>query len=406
MFEETLIRQIIDAWHADQSHPNRGREQKPLPDFGDVRVLIETAFLASIRKEEERPITFSITLLQKDNMKQKLTPGRSQIIMSFNENVPFSPDSVTKLASAFDPMTTSLTVSSKDNSKTVYEIWGVMFYSPPEKLFHTNSCVIGDLNMTVPDIMIVTAVAPGALMIYRGDTVIGRLLSGRFERAIPTPFVSNAMGQYIYNLIKNHEGFSKFQNPYWHVYIKSLIYLLSEASLRSHGGTIVLVPDDKIREYKKYIHPRYVFCEEFLLEGLPERILKEEGENVLESHCMMALRYEYSKRIDFLAQLSCTDGALIISNKLHLLLFASTLNAPKWNGIARIGPDGFGGGGEIYYFSKLGTKHNSAINFVGACSDSIAFVISQDGPVKGFIRKDEKTVLCWPDCLVSMFSSP
>jgi len=65
MFEEAIIQEIIEAWSANQAHPYRDRKQKPLPTPQDIRAILETAFLASIRHEEGRPVAFSITLLYK-----------------------------------------------------------------------------------------------------------------------------------------------------------------------------------------------------------------------------------------------------------------------------------------------------------------------------------------------------
>jgi hypothetical protein len=47
-------------------------------------------------------------------------------------------------------------------------------------------------------------------------------------------------------------------------------------------------------------------------------------------------------------------------------------------------------------------QSTSAVAFVGVCTKAIAFVISQDGPVRAFVRQDDQTVLCWPNCSTSM----
>jgi len=403
MFEEAIIQEIIEAWSANQAHPYRDRKQKPLPTPQDIRAILETAFLASIRHEEGRPVAFSITLLYKDfDGEEERRSGHRYMIMTFSESIPFTVDAITKIAPAFDSKTTSLIVAPIDKLKPEYEIWGAIFYGPSTNRFDEIPLVIGDLSLSRPDDMTVTAVSPGSLVISRGGGVIGRFLFGNFEKAVPTPFVSRAMGQYIMDIIKNHKGFEQFQNSYWHIYRDTLLYLLSEVSTRGHGGTIVLIPSSKAQEYKSLIDSKYVFKENFNLEDLLNRILKEKSSEILFN---IALNKKYTERVAFLAQLSCIDGALILTDKLHLLSIGSTLSAPKWNGDIVKGPDGFGGGGERFDTSKLGTKHNSAINFVGACPGCIVFVISQDGPVRGLVRKDEETVLCWPDCLVSMFLS-
>jgi len=79
MFEDRIIQDIINAWQHDQDHLERGRRQRSIPDFDSVRVLIETAFLASLKREEDRSITFSLALLQRDEIdEEQRTSGRSQ----------------------------------------------------------------------------------------------------------------------------------------------------------------------------------------------------------------------------------------------------------------------------------------------------------------------------------------
>lgn len=109
------------------------------------------------------------------------------------------------------------------------------------------------------------------------------------------------------------------------------------------------------------------------------------------------------EKLDVLAQLSCVDGALVLSGSLEVVSFGATLKSPKWEGDVLVGPDGFGGGGRPFDASKLGTRHNSAINSVGASPGAICFVLSQGGPIRGLAKRDAGTVLCWPDCSTSMF---
>jgi hypothetical protein len=97
------------------------------------------------------------------------------------------------------------------------------------------------------------------------------------------------------------------------------------------------------------------------------------------------------------------DGALVITEKFEVLSFGATLRAPRWKGQVVVGPYGFIDGGEEFEHRMLGTRHHSVMNFIGECAESIGFVISQDGPIRGFIKKDAETLLCWPDCRVSMF---
>jgi sensor domain DACNV-containing protein len=406
MFEAELLEKIIQAWEADQKQPYKYRDQEPLLDIRDVRAIIEKSFLASIKREEERSITFSIALLPKNKVgEEQVAPGLKPIIMTFDPSLPLTVESITKLAVAFDPRTTALIAGPVDHNKTEYEIWGTILFRDRMNRFNEIPVGFEDIyNMNRPDVMIVTAVSAGSLIVTRGDSQIGRFINGEFIKAIPSPFYTKAMGNYIIDLIKGDKGYIDHQNSYWHLYRDSLDYLLREASERGHGGTIILISDKKIEDYKAFFTRNYMSTESLQIQYLLNKILTPSKE--YEISIRVALNKIYSERLNILAQLTCTDGALILSSCLEVLSFGSKLMASnnKWQGDVVIGPDGFGGGGEKFDTSRLGTRHNSAINFVGACPESIAFVISQDGPVRGFTKKDNNTILCWPDCRVSMFA--
>jgi hypothetical protein len=110
-----------------------------------------------------------------------------------------------------------------------------------------------------------------------------------------------------------------------------------------------------------------------------------------------------SERIQLIAQYASIDGALILCDLLDMVSFGTKLSADTWSGAVLVGPDGFNRGGGHFRYDQLGTRHKSAIDFVGENENVIAFVISQDGPIRGFAKRDHETILCWPDCTVSMF---
>jgi hypothetical protein len=113
------------------------------------------------------------------------------------------------------------------------------------------------------------------------------------------------------------------------------------------------------------------------------------------------LAYEMLQGI---GQLAAVDGALVMDSGFAVLAFGTTLSAPDTASGAVAGPDGFGRAeGGSFEIGRYGTRHSSAMHFAAAVPDSIVFVISQDGPVRAFRRRDEETVEVWPDCRTSMF---
>jgi hypothetical protein len=403
MFEKNIFEKIIRAWELDQNHPLRNRHKKRIPEINQLSTIIETAFLASLKREEGYPITFSIALLLKEDIEKELSTGLRQVILAFDKRLPFTVESITKLAAAFDSRTSALIIEPKNNEKDRFDIWGTMLFGTSEHSFNQIPASVDDLNLSRPDVLIVTATSAGSLLITRGDSQIGRFAVGEFTSAVPNPFTSHAMGNYIIDAIKKDKGFHEHKNLYWHVHRDSVDYLLSGTSSRGHGGTVIIIPENKVTEYREYYHAKYTFTGSLGLEKLIDKMFKYSNhENIL---FKLVVNKKYSERLDALANLACIDGALILSSRLEVLSFGATLKAPeKWRGEVNIGPDSFGGGGGFFDTSKLGTRHNSAIDFVGACPGSVGFVLSQDGPIRGLVRKDNNTVLCWPDCRVSMFA--
>lgn len=229
---------------------------------------------------------------------------------------------------------------------------------------------------------------------------IGRLVIGEFVRATPDPFTVEAMGNYLMAMIADKNEYAEHGAHYWHVYRDSFDYLLAEITNRSHGGTIIVIPEERVKGSSIYFHPTYSFVGDLQVWSLLSEVVRADASH--DFILYLALRKIYAERLGLLAQLSCVDGALILSGSLDVVAFGSKLSAPKWSGDVLVGPNGFSGGGNRFDISKLGTRHNSAIDFIGASPGSLGFVISQDGPIRGLAKRDDNTILCWPDCRVSM----
>lgn len=101
--------------------------------------------------------------------------------------------------------------------------------------------------------------------------------------------------------------------------------------------------------------------------------------------------------VEYLAQLTCVDGALILNDRLLPLSFGSTLIGRPWSSNLLMGPDV--NRNEMLPIKLLKWhRHKSAVNFVGSCCGSIAFVISQDGTIAGFTKRDDENIYGWLDC--------
>ena len=409
MFDKALIQKIMDSWIFDPIDTESGSfVEEPSRTVRisreDVEFLVETAFLASLKKEEDRPVTFSLVFLSKKRaVKSFASYIRKQLIVTFEESIPLTVDSLSKVAMAFDPRFTSFVVTPIDENKKRYEIWGAMFFNTLPNYFDNVLEGIDGEMYRRPNVFMLTSVTPGSLIISKGDTQIGRFVAGKFIKATPSPFYPKAMGNFLFNKIKRDSRSKVDDQAYWKIFVYSLDYLLSEISSRSHGGSVLIVPDQKLPFYRDYYNAKYTFRESL---EIHELILESISMvDATETAAMKRLGYnrKISERLRVLAQLAAVDGALIMDGTFRVISFGVTLKAPKWKGKVFEGPDGNSGGNTIFEHQLLGTRHNSMIDFIGKCPDSIGFVISQDGPIRGLVRKNMKKMYCWPDCRVSMF---
>ena len=131
MFRDEIIQQIKNIWDNHQSFGSMA--EVPELEIYDLQVLIETTFFASLRKEESESINFSIAFISREEIDRlHAKHGKIQVVLKFERPLFFDPDSITKLANAFDKNTTALAVGSFVNELgRKYIIGGALFYGPP-----------------------------------------------------------------------------------------------------------------------------------------------------------------------------------------------------------------------------------------------------------------------------------
>jgi hypothetical protein len=113
-----------------------------------------------------------------------------------------------------------------------------------------------------------------------------------------------------------------------------------------------------------------------------------------------ALRHRLRSIVD----LAGVDGAILLTPSFEVIGFGVKLKSPKWERDVQHGPLIQPVESKQLDFSRLGTRHNSALNFVGSIEGAVAFVASSDGPIRAMVKSTEERIWYWPDCRVSMFA--
>jgi hypothetical protein len=401
LISEDLVAQVRHAWIADQQHPHRGRRKRAIPDSERLGILLDIVFRTSMIPEEGRHVRANVAWLsiadfQDHEMKQA---RRSELVLRFEQHRPLNSAVLAKLAKTTERGACSLLVDWFDDDPA---IWGIIYYRRGQRTLDEIPATIEEGIHSAPDCPILSIDGIGSIVITRGDSVIGRITRGEFSRAVPTPFYSHAMGLILNELfglriaLKGGRYVDDGDNSYGHGLVECLKYLLEQLDRQAGGALVVFVPQNAMEHALEQADRPWACTGSLELSNVLKARIRHgntEAEALIRA------------RLDALARLASIDGALLLSSEFELLGFGTKLHAPAWQGTVLEGPDGFGGGGRPFDVSRLGTRHTSAVAYVGAVPGSVAFVASADGPIRGLARKGIGPIHCWPDCRLTMFAS-
>lgn len=393
MLELSIIKEICSAWVDIAKSRNFKEMIGDVPDENDLKVLLETVFLASMKMEEGVRIKVRLVFFPNATTQSLSEYTRWIHALPFANPINLSVQALRKLAPALEQKSTALAVS---RSRENYFIVGVLFYGRSISRLESGQGWLGR-----PNALTLSTSSPGSVTIAYSDSVLGRFEDGRFSIANPGPMVSNLLVTYILKIIKEHQQYQNYQNEYWYLYRDCIERLYLSIANFGHGGTIVYIPTKILEKVSTDIEAGIQIFSQHSGEYLAGLVLgrKATGED---DSVMADYRRRLAEYLDMLARFSCIDGAVVIDDHLVPHRFGAHLASRKWNGKVQEGPVGTSHPGQAIEVSRFGTRHNSAINFAGAHPGTILFVISEDGPVRTICRLDT-SVLIWSDCLNTVF---
>jgi hypothetical protein len=401
MFASEIYDEVLQAWEADQ---RRGNKEQIALGRSDLQTLLDTAFRASLKREEGRSITFALVLVPRSSfVENEWDDAGQKQILRFDKELPLQVEAITKLATAFDAHRTALIVTPPVEASENYLIPGAIFFYPRFFTWNPFDVSPGRADLTQlfrPDAFTVSALSPGSLLISRGDTQLGRFVSGEFIQSTPSPLhTASPIKRYLQKLTSYNAGLSDGSGTtYLHWFIWCLDYLVGKVSNHCHGATIIVIDPEQSTEYEKNFTGGYTVAGTLKLEYLITEILQtgnRTDEHSVTTNRLCKLQCE--KRLGLLSQLACVDGALILSSHLEVLVFGARFTASEVPPEEVTVADGDAG----FDLSRLGNRHKSAVNFVHK-TGTFGFVISEDGPIRGLVKQNGK-VLCYPNCRFRTF---
>ena len=409
---QDLVAQVRHAWIADQQH--RGRRSRALPDSERLGVLLDTVFKASMLPTGGRPVRASLAWLsQPDFQGHEMKHARhSELMLKLERARALDPALLAELGQATEAGCASLLVDWFDDDPMV---WGVIYYQHAPGMLEAIPGAVEEGVHGAPDCPILSVDGIGCVLIARGDSVVGRITRGEFARAVPTPFFTHAMGLYLYELfglrmaLKANRYVDDGDNAYGHGLLECLKYFLEQLEREGTGALAVFIPQASTQEALEHAELPWACAGSLELGRLlsarmrHERAVREK--QWLSNSCVTKAQSLMRARLDAFARLACIDGALLLSPDFELVGFGAKLRTPVWSGTIMEGPDGLGGGGRPFDASRLSARDAVAAAYVGAVPGAVAFLASEEGPIRGLARKGFGPIQCWPDCRPSMAAS-
>jgi hypothetical protein len=329
----------------------------PAPDAASIEAIVDAAFWASLRREEDHIPRISLVFLPPEQAGEPLL---------FERQLPLAPRSLTRLAPAVERPGIHLGVWPHEGE---LKVWGT--------------------TRSIPRLCFALEVAePGLLVIkYRRDDEYGKfgnvaVLEGDEIKVVDE---GGASLPDCPSLITSLLG---FHSPASHDESVNVLVQLA-VSMRAHrrGGSLLVVPRKGDHWRESIVRPiPYSVVPAF---GELARLMRHEAVEGAVRSWQEAVR----RQVDAIAGLTAVDGATIISEDYDLLAFGAKIGRPIGGETVEkvaVTEPVVGDEPVVLHPAQIGgTRHLSAAQFVHDQPDSLALVASQDGRF---------TIFAWSPC--------
>jgi len=345
------------ARHLTEAHQLGEADLAPAPPAPFIEAIIDTAFWASLQREEGQPPKVSLAFFPPEQISQPLL---------FEQRLPLNPGILTKLAPAVERPGIHLGVWHEEDKLYV---WGA--------------------TRVIPDLCFVVDVPEPGLLVIKHRRIGGfgkfanvAVLKGDQVKLVDEQSTSLPDCPALLSTLLGFASPVSWSDP-------TNVLVQMAVSMRAHGrgGSLLIVPAGTQGWRKSIIQPvRYAVSPAFC--GLAD-LMRQSDHEQGHSAWLAALQ----GAIDGLAGLTAVDGATVINDAYELLAFGAKIGRPEGNApvekMVVTEPIAGNKAKVIHPAQSGGTRHLSAAQFVHDQRDALALVASQDGNF---------TIFMWSPC--------
>ena len=419
-YPRDLAALVLSQWHVATA---AGQISLPAPDISTLTRLLSICYQATLLREEGRPVTFRLAIGGPEAFDQAAGPPSGLHRLVFGRPLPLDQHELRRLAPAavFSRSLIGATLSGA----TGHEIWGVI-HSGPQWL----QSVKGgrETEQTIPPVLIVAATGPGRLLVTAGAVTLAELrngtLSGREMDVFTSLWMQDRLAEVSAVQRAAHSRAREYAVEPWaevHPTFGAVLAghvlrrVLSSVRSAQHGGTLVMVPAQRVPELLadgRYLRMKYGFTNEearrrilTLMVSIINDLAREgsAGSAAIGWDAYEASRARQLVKMDealfevahLVADLTQVDGTVVMTDCLEILGFGVEITGelPEVPRVARA-HDLEGRTREWERTDRVGTRHRSAYRLCQAVRDALAFVVSRDGGLR-FIRWHDDGVTYW-----------
>ncbi|HEX9928636.1 MAG TPA: hypothetical protein VGB02_08885, partial [Pyrinomonadaceae bacterium] len=226
------------------------------PKFEILNDLFESMFFASLKTEEQQPITFHIVYLDPENPDpdppRRIVKNRWSYV-KFAESIPATIPNLIKIAKASDPRTSSLAIYSNNKGKIF--IWGLIDQGNQYHSFVNYDTESGPER---PGIFQASIAGTGHIIAYKDYWKIAELKTNTIVRNAFDVFNGGPVYEKLSTGVKSYIETIKHKIPkqkyddrgHWDISLRSewsssLCRILLRIQNYKHGGAILITPDEK-----------------------------------------------------------------------------------------------------------------------------------------------------------------
>jgi len=399
------------------------RKQHP-PLLGPLTTLFETLYFASLKQEEDEPISCRIAFVNRKrpdaHPPKRIVADRWQCCPLDNA-LPLDVPNLVKLSTAVDPWGSTLAVDIDSYGK--WHIWGLI-----DQSVHYSTYIVKEAadGVEMPGMFQALIQGIGEIAVYQTYVLLGSLrqesLVTRQHRVFQSGPVHTKLMRSIRSLQKRVRG--KVGNElyderdHWDksiedLWVSALCRILIGIQKYHHGGAVLISDSEsdlnvkyslsysrladalfrtavlqiQTTGYSDQIHDEYLPD----AEEIPTRLYLKQS--VMQNDLTDA-NNEITGCIRFLASLGRVDGLIWLGSGLELKGFGVEITIRKDPDHAFLALNSEATKTNKLDLNHYGTRHRSMLRYCAIDSDSIGFIVSQDGDIRAATHSGSR-VLLW-----------